>query len=370
MTNQFEYLIVGAGFAGATIAERIASVLNKTVLVIDKRLHIGGNAYDYFDENGILIHKYGPHIFHTNSEKIYSYLSKFTKWRNYQHRVLASVDGRLVPIPINLDTINQLYGTAYNSGELQEFFDKVSDRNITVNNSRDVIVQKVGEELYDKFFKNYTKKQWDLWPEELDSSVCARIPIRVNRDDRYFTDKYQVMPKDGYTKLFENMLNHPNIKIMLNTTFGEIKEKIKYEKLVFTGPVDEFFNHCYGALPYRSLKFSKDVHDKEFIQAVGTINYPNDYDYTRITEMKHLTGQDHKKTAVIYEYPTSEGDPYYPIPTQESQEIYIKYKDLAEKESEVIFTGRLGSYKYYNMDQVVGQALQIFEYKMKKVPII
>lgn len=362
----FDYLIVGAGFAGSVLAERLASVANKKVLIIDQRNHVGGNAYDYYDEHGLLIHKYGPHIFHTNSKVIIDYLSQFTAWRPYEHRVLASVDGQLLPIPINLNTINQLYGLNLSSEELLTFYDTKAERIKSVRTSEDVVVAKVGRELYEKFFRNYTKKQWDLDPSELDASVAARVPVRVNRDDRYFTDSYQLMPLHGYSRMFENMLNHPNIKTMLNTDYREIADVIPHKNLIYTGPVDEYFNYCYGKLPYRSINFRFETYDMERYQATGTINYPNDYAYTRITEFKYLTGQQHRKTTVVYEYPTAEGDPYYPIPRQENAEIYRKYEALAANMRNTWFTGRLATYKYYNMDQVVAQSLTLFKKLMTK----
>src|ERR687889_643982 len=250
--NMFDYLIVGAGFAGSVLAERLARGSGKKVLLVDRRPHIGGNAYDCYDDAGILIHKYGPHIFHTNSKEVFEYLSEFTEWRPYEHRVRASVDGRLVPLPINLDTINELYGLSLGSSELEEFFARVAEPVDRPRTSEDVVVSKVGRELYLKFFRNYTRKQWDLDPSELDASVTARVPTRTNRDDRYFTDTFQSMPLYGYTRMFEKMLSHPNIKIMLNTDYEEVMDEVKFRKLIFTGPVDEFFNYRYGKLPYRS----------------------------------------------------------------------------------------------------------------------
>jgi len=364
----FDYLIVGAGFAGSVLAERLASVANKKVLIIDQRNHIAGNAYDYYNEDGILIHKYGPHIFHTNSKNIIDYLGHFTAWRPYEHRVLASVDGQLLPIPINLNTINQLYGLNLCSDMVEEFFEKRAEKVDRVRTSEDVVVSKVGRELYEKFFKGYTKKQWDLDPSELDASVTARVPVRVNRDNRYFTDTYQLMPLHGYTKMFENMLSHPNIKVMLNTDYREIADVIPYRNLIYTGPVDEYFNFCYGKLPYRSINFKFETLDLEKYQSTGTINYPNDYAYTRITEFKYLTGQQHKKTTIVYEYPTAEGDPYYPIPRLENAEIYKKYEALAATMTNTYFTGRLATYKYYNMDQVVAQSLTLFK-KLAQKPV-
>jgi len=353
----FDYLIVGAGFAGSVLAERLATGSGKKVLICDKRPHIGGNAYDYYNDEGILIHKYGPHIFHTNSAEVFEYLSNFTEWREYQHRVLASVDGMLVPIPINLDTINKLYGLNLNSLEVQDFLDKIREKREPVRTSEDVVVNAVGKELYEKFFRNYTRKQWDLDPSELDASVTARVPTRTNRDDRYFTDTFQAMPKAGYTKMFEKMLDHPNIKIMLNCDYQEIVKEFRFNEMIYTGPVDAFFDYCYGKLPYRSLEFRHETHDTETFQEAPVVNYPNDHAFTRITEFKYLTGQQHKKTGIVYEYPKAEGDPYYPIPRRENAEIYRKYKSLADLQTNVRFVGRLATYKYYNMDQIVAQAL-------------
>jgi UDP-galactopyranose mutase len=364
----FDYLIVGAGFAGSVLAERLASVANKKVLLIDQRNHIAGNAYDFYNDDGILIHKYGPHIFHTNSKAIIDYLGQFTAWRPYEHRVLASVDGQMLPIPINLNTINEMYGLNLSSEGLEQFFEKRAEKVDKVKTSEDVVISKVGRELYEKFFRGYTKKQWDLDPSELDASVTARVPVRVNRDNRYFTDTYQLMPQHGYTKMFENMLSHPNIKVMTNTDYREIADVVPYKNLIYTGPIDEYFNFCYGKLPYRSINFKFETLDMEKYQNTGTINYPNDYAYTRLTEFKYLTGQQHKKTAIVYEFPTAEGDPYYPIPRQENAEIYKKYEALAATMTNTYFTGRLATYKYYNMDQVVAQSLTLFK-KLAQRPV-
>jgi UDP-galactopyranose mutase len=355
-----DYLIVGAGFAGSVMAERLASVEGKTVLLVDKRSHFGGNAYDCYNNEGILIHQYGPHIFHTNSKEVFNYLSKFTDWRNYQHKVLACVDGQQVPIPINLTTINSLYGLQLSSAELEGFLASKAENVQQVRTSEDVVVKAVGRELYNKFFKGYTRKQWDLDPSELDASVTARVPTRTNKDDRYFTDTYQAMPLHGFTKMFGKMLDHPNIRIMLNTDYHDIINEIQYSKMIFTGPVDEYFDYCYGKLPYRSIKFKFETLDQEQFQQTGTINYPNEYAFTRITEFKYLTGQRHAKTSVVYEFPKADGDPYYPIPRPENAELYKKYQALAAG-TNTYFVGRLASYKYYNMDQVVAQALATFK---------
>jgi UDP-galactopyranose mutase len=357
----FDYLIVGAGFAGSVLAERLANVSEKKVLIVDQRDHIGGNAYDYFNKDGILIHKYGPHIFHTNSKKVFDYLSMYTVWRPYEHRVLASVDGQLVPIPINLNTINKLYSLQLSSQDVEAFFQSKAEKPGRIVTSEDVVVSKVGRELYEKFFKNYTRKQWDLDPSELDASVSARVPTRTNRDDRYFTDTYQAMPAQGYTRMFQKMLSHPNIKIMLNTDYKEIVDVIPYKTMIYTGPIDSYFNYCFGRLPYRSIEFRFETLDMEVFQSTGTINFPNEHPYTRITEFKYLTGQKHHKTSIVYEYPQAEGDPYYPIPRPENAEIYKKYQGLASTMTNTYFTGRLATYKYYNMDQVVAQSLSLFE---------
>jgi len=357
----FDYLIVGAGFAGSVLAERLARDAGKKVLVVDKRNHIAGNAYDHFDKDGILVHKYGPHIFHTNSREVYDYLGQYTKWRPYEHRVLASVDGILVPIPINLTTINKLYGLHLSNAEVDAFLQSKAEDIHPVRTSEDVVVSKVGKELYEKFFKGYTKKQWGVYPSELDASVTSRIPVRNNCDDRYFTDTYQAMPSYGYTKMFEKMLSHPNIKVMLNCDYKEIENIIPHERMIYTGPIDYFFNYCYGKLPYRSLEFKFETVDKEHYQPTGTVNYPNEHPYTRITEFKYLTGQKHHKTSIVYEFPQAEGDPYYPVPKPENAELYKKYQRLTEELPNVYFAGRLATYKYYNMDQVVAQALTLYK---------
>jgi UDP-galactopyranose mutase len=357
----FDYLIVGAGFSGSVLAERLAAGAGKRVLVIDKRNHVGGNAYDHYDDSGILVHKYGPHIFHTNSRDVFEYLSRFTDWRQYEHRVLASVDGQLVPIPINLHTINQLYGLNLTAFELNAYFDSVAEKRERVRTSEDVVVSRVGRELYEKFFRGYTRKQWDLDPSELDASVTARVPVRTNRDDRYFTDTYQAMPLRGYTRMFENMLDHPNVSVMLNADFDDVAKAIPHREVVYTGPVDGYFGYRFGKLPYRSLDFKFETYDRERHQPTGTVNFPNEHPYTRSTEFKYLTGQVHAKTTVVYEYPRAEGDPYYPVPRPENAALYKKYQALAAETPGVHFVGRLATYRYYNMDQCVAAALTTFE---------
>jgi UDP-galactopyranose mutase len=359
--DAFDYLVVGAGFAGSVLAERLANELDLRVLVVDRRSHIGGNAYDRHDDAGVLIHPYGPHIFHTNAAQIFEYLSQFTRWRPYQHRVLASVDGQLVPIPINLDTVNRLYGTSLTAFELEGFFESVAEKQERIETSEHVVVSKVGRDLYNKLFRGYTRKQWGLDPSELDASVTARVPTRTNRDDRYFADTYQAMPLHGYTRMFEAMLAHPNIKVMLNTDYREIAGVIPWQHLIYTGPIDAFFDYRYGKLPYRSLDFEHATLALERFQPVGTVNYPNDYAYTRISEFKHITGQTHPCTSVVYEYPRADGDPYYPVPRAENVALYKRYEADAALLPHVTFVGRLATYKYYNMDQVVGQALAAFK---------
>ena len=356
----YDFLIVGAGLSGAVLAERLAQE-GKKVLIVDKRNHIGGNTFDYFNSDGVLVHKYGPHIFHTNSPDVFNYLGKFTEWRPYEHRVLASVDGMMVPIPINMNTINTLYGLNLSCDEVSNFLVTKAEKKERILTSEDVVLSHVGKDLYEKFFKGYTRKQWGIDPSELDASVAARIPTRSNRDNRYFTDTYQAMPLHGYTKMFESMLDHPNISVMLNTDYKDLEKWIPYNKMIYTGPVDYFFNHCYGPLPYRSIEFKLKTFEQETYQPTGTVNYPNDQPYTRITEFKYLTGQKHSKTTVVFEHPKAEGDPYYPVPRPENAELYKKYQLLAQTMPNVYFSGRLATYKYYNMDQVVAQSLTLFK---------
>ncbi|HYW16205.1 MAG TPA: UDP-galactopyranose mutase [Allosphingosinicella sp.] len=360
--KSYDYLVVGAGFAGSVIAERLASQHDARVLVVDRRPHVGGNAYDHLDEAGVLIHQYGPHIFHTNSDEIVTYLSQFTEWRPYEHRVLADVRGQLVPIPINRTTLNMLFDLALETDEEAAAY--LASRAETVEEiktSEDVVINAVGRELYELFFQGYTRKQWGIDPSGLDKSVTARIPTRTNTDDRYFGDKHQIMPKHGYTAMFNKMLEHPNIDVLLSTDYKDIVDEVDAGHLVFTGPIDEYFGFRFGKLPYRSLRFEHKVLDQGQYQPVATVNYPHpQVPYTRITEYKHLTGQTHAKTSITYEYPSAEGDPYYPIPRPENQILFKKYEALADSTPEVTFVGRLATYRYYNMDQVVGQALTAF----------
>jgi UDP-galactopyranose mutase len=355
----FDYVIVGAGFSGAVVAAQMARTFGKRVMLVDRRAHLAGNAYDHYDKAGVLVHKYGPHIFHTNSKDVFDYLSLFTEWRNYEHRVLASVDGKLVPIPINLDTVNLLHGLKLRVEELEGYLETIVEKPASIRTSEDVVVGRVGRDLYEKMFRGYTRKQWGLDPSELDASVTGRIPVRVNRDDRYFSDTYQAMPRRGFTRMFENMLDHPNITIILNTDYRDVLKSVRYRELVYTGPIDEFFDYRFGKLNYRSLQFRHETVNAEKLQPVAVINYPNEHDYTRVTEFKHLTGQVHSKTSVVYEYPCDGGDPYYPVPRPENASIYKQYEALGAQTHRVHFVGRLATYKYYNMDQVVAQALTL-----------
>ncbi|HYJ81879.1 MAG TPA: UDP-galactopyranose mutase, partial [Allosphingosinicella sp.] len=358
----YDYLVVGAGFAGSVIAERLASRHDARVLVVDRRPHVGGNAYDHLDEAGVLIHQYGPHIFHTNSDEIVDYLSQFTEWRPYEHRVLAEVRGQLVPIPINRTTLNKLFDLDLSTDEEAAAY--LASRAETVEEirtSEDVVINAVGRELYELFFQGYTRKQWGIDPSGLDKAVTARIPTRTNTDDRYFGDKHQIMPKHGYTAMFNRMLDHPNIDVLLSTDYQDVVDEIDAGHLVFTGPIDEYFGFRFGKLPYRSLRFEHKIVDQGQYQPVAVVNYPDpQVPYTRITEYKHLTGQSHARTSITYEYPSAEGDPYYPIPRAENQALFKRYEALADSTPGVTFVGRLATYRYYNMDQVVGQALATF----------
>lgn len=354
-----DFLIVGAGFSGLTCA-RILADSGYRVHILDKRSHIGGNAYDCFDEHGVLIHPYGPHIFHTNSKKIIEFLSRFTTWRFYEHRVLASVLGELYPIPVNRTTINRVFKKNLSEDQIEDFLATLRLTKDVIRTSEDVVLSSVGEKLCEMFFRGYTKKQWDLDLSELSAGVAARIPTRTSDDDRYFSDAYQFMPANGYTAMFQQMVASEKITIELSVDFFKEQNKCQYSKLIYTGPIDSFYNYQFGRLPYRSLDFEHEHYKNiENYQAVGTINYPNDYAYTRITEFKHLTGQVCKGTSIVREYPRAEGDPYYPIPNPANEALYKKYEALAEQEVGIHFVGRLAQYRYYNMDQVVGAAMTL-----------
>jgi len=363
-TGRYDYLIVGAGFAGSVLAERLASQHGARVLLIDRRPHVGGNAYDEPNEAGILYHKYGPHIFHTNSDQVVDYLSQFTEWRPYEHRVQAQVRGQLVPIPINRTTLNMLFDANLKTDEeAAHYLAGRAEPVEEIRTSEDVVINAVGRELYELFFRGYTRKQWGLDPSELDKQVTSRIPTRTNTDDRYFSDTFQAMPLNGYTAMFEKMLDHPLIEKRLGVDFSDFKDRAHEiaDHIIYTGPIDEYFDYRFGKLPYRSLKFDHQTLEQENFQPVAVVNYPDEQvPYTRISEYKHLTGQQSPVTTITYEYPSAEGDPYYPIPRPENQELFKKYEALADATEGVTFVGRLATYRYYNMDQIVGQALATF----------
>lgn len=356
-----DFLVVGAGYAGSVVARELADA-GRTCLVIDRRPHIAGNAFDEPDAHGVLVHRYGPHIFHTRSERIFRYLSRFTEWRPYEHRVRCVVDGVLYPFPINRTTLNALYGLDLDEAGAAAFFEQVREPRDPVQSSEDLVLNSVGRDLYEKFFLNYTRKQWGMDPAALKAGVAARIPVRTNSDDRYFTDEYQAMPRRGYTHLFENLLDHPQIEVRTGTDLSEVRPRVPARHTVYTGPIDAWFNHRFGRLPYRSLSFEHEhLADTAQFQPVGTVNYPNDHEYTRITEFRHLTGQAHTGTSIVREYPRAEGDPYYPVPSEQNEQLYKRYEQLAKQERGVTFVGRLAQYRYYNMDQVVGAALAAAE---------
>jgi UDP-galactopyranose mutase len=357
-----EIVIIGAGITGATLAERYANILDKKVLVIEKRDHIGGNCYDYFDQDGILVQKYGPHYFHTNLDDVREYVSLFTEWLPYEHRVLSYVDGKYVPVPVNIDTVNRLFGVSIeNESEMKEWLDKNAVKCDNPKNSEESALARVGPVLYEKMFKNYTIKQWDMHPRELDASVMDRIPVHFNHDDRYFSDKYQGVPKDSFTDIFKRMLDHPNITVLLNTDYFEIKDELGgHDITIYTGPIDRYFDYRFGKLQYRSLRFEFQTLAEEYHQPQTAINYPNDYDFTRIHEPKHATGQKHSKTTIIKEYATWDGDPYYPVPSQRNRDIYEMYRKEAGGLEKIYFVGRLANYRYFNMDQAFKNALDLF----------
>ena len=357
--RHYDVVVVGAGFAGSVLAERLAAGSGLRVLVIDKRPHIAGNAYDHADGAGIMVHRYGPHIFHTNSDDVFGYLSRFTRWRPYEHRVLASVRGKLLPIPINRTTLNALFGLELSSDAQAAAFLAARAEPREIRTSEDVVVATVGRELYELFFRDYTRKQWGLDPAQLDKAVTARIPTRTGTDDRYFLDKHQAMPAQGYTALFEAMLDHPNITVETGADFAD--SDVRARHTVYTGPIDEFFGYRFGRLPYRSLEFRHETHEQERFQPAAVVNYPGaETPHTRITEYKYLTGQQAARTSISYEFPHAEGDPYYPIPRPENQTLYTRYAGLADALPDVSFVGRLATYRYFNMDQVVGQALATY----------
>ncbi|MCR5185532.1 MAG: UDP-galactopyranose mutase [Clostridia bacterium] len=357
---KYKYVVVGAGLAGLTIAERIATQLHEKVLIIEKRNHIGGNVYDEYNDDGILVQKYGPHTFHTDDKEIFDFVCKYSKWHEYQHRVLSYVDGNFVPMPISLETINKLYNMNLSEDEMESFIESKRIIIDKIETSEDVVLSQGGTDIYEKFFKYFTIKQWGVSPAELDKSVISRIPFRKNRDTRYFTDKYQGNPYGGFTKMCEKMIDYPQISVMLNTDYKEVISDIEYEKMIYTGPIDYYFNYEYGKLKWRSIKFIFETHDCESYQPVASTRWPKDYDYTRITEFKKMTGQKHDKTTILKEIPCDGEEPFYTFPTEEWKNLAQKYRDKAGKEKNVIFLGRLAEYKYYDMDDVIRRAFDVF----------
>ena len=359
----FDFLIVGAGFAGSVLAERIASQLGKTCLVVERRNHIGGNAYDHYDRAGVLVHDYGPHYFRTNSQRIVDYLSQFTEWHPVEYKILSWTHGRFWQFPINLNTFEELIGRPSTTEEMEAQLAEWRVKIANPKNSEEVIVSQVGWKLYEMFFQNYTRKQWQRDARQLDPSVCGRIPIRTNRDDRYLSEKFQALPKNGYTPMFQKILSHPKIDVWLNTDYREVRQHVRFGHLIFTGPIDEYFDHCFGRLPYRSLRFEPETLPQEYFQPAMQVNYPNDHDFTRIVEIKHARGQKLPSTTIVREYPQNFGpgrEPYYPIPAPDAKALYSKYAERAALEKNVSFVGRLATYRYYNMDQIVGMALAEF----------
>lgn len=371
---KYDFLIVGAGFSGSVIAERIATQLNKKCLIIDKRSHIGGNCYDYYNEDGVLIHKYGPHIFHTQMKKVWDYLSQFTDWIKYEHEVLAVIGNKKVPIPFNLNSIEIAFNKEYAEILIKKLLDKYSYGTkipiLKLRDTDDKDLKELAEYIYNFIFLGYNLKQWGVKPEDLDPNVSGRVPVFLSRDNRYFQDPYQGIPKEGYTRIFDKLLTHENIDIMIDTDYRVISKNIKFDKMIYTGHIDSFFDYKYGKLPYRTLTFDFKTYNQSYFQEKAQINYPNDFSYTRITEFKHLTKQKLGITTVAYEYPEDyiegKNDPYYPIPNTENHNLYEMYKNEADKIKNVYFVGRLADYKYYNMDQTIGVALQLFEKKIVK----
>jgi UDP-galactopyranose mutase len=358
----YDYLIVGGGLAGATLAERLATQLDARVLLIDRRDHVGGNCHDPITADGLRYHRYGPHVFHTNSREVVAYLSQFTAWRPYEHRVLSRVNGRLLPLPINRTTINGLYGLDLDRAGLEAFLRDRAIPSRLIDSSEKLMLSRVGRELYELFFRGYTRKQWGLDPAALDATVCGRIPTRFNDDDRYFTDSFQAMPAEGFSAMVARMTADPRIEVVTGYDYRTIADRVAFNHVIFTGPIDEFFEHRYGQLPYRSLAFEFETLDREWAQNAGCVNEPSEaVPFTRTTEYKHLTGQRHAKTIVSREFPRAQGDPYYPIPRPENRALYERYRKLAARETHVTFVGRLAEYRYYNMDQVVASALAKFE---------
>lgn len=367
---KFDFLIVGAGFTGSVLAERIATQLDQEVLVVERRNHIAGNAYDYYNGEGILVHKYGPHIFHTNSKKVWKYLSRFTRWRPYYHKTLGVVEGKKVPVPFNLNSLHACFPQRYAEKLEALLIDRFGYGEkvpiLKLREKSDGELNFLAGYIYKNVFLGYTLKQWGVTPEELDASVTARVPVYISRDDRYFQDTWQAIPQQGYTEMFRGMLDHKNIKLLLNTDYREIVNDITFNRMIYTGPIDTFFDCTHGELPYRSLRFEFRTADTERFQEVGIVTYPNNHDFTRITEFKYLTGQNCRKTTYALEYPQAhvpgESIPYYPVPKEKNRQLFRKYKAECNRlNGSVLFAGRLADYQYYNMDQATARALSVFE---------
>lgn len=368
MSGKIKNLVVGCGFSGAVMARKLAEEMNEEVMVIDAKEHIGGNSYDYYDKNGICVHRYGTHIFHTNNAEVWRYLSRFTSWHPYMHEVKGIVDGQEVPIPFNLNSIGRVFPQALAARLEQKLLDKfgfnVKVPILDLRRSKDADLEFLAQYIYEKVFLEYTLKQWQLKPEELDPAVTGRVPVYISRDNRYFQDKYQGIPRNGYTALIKNILDHPKIKVILNTPYSSVKKDIQYSKMFYTGPIDEFFDYRFGELPYRSLNFEFVEYNREFFQGNSVINYPCNYDFTRIGEYKYFLGDQSAKTVVSFEYPEpfvkGRNERYYPISKPENTELYNRYAAAAARLKNVWFLGRLGEYKYYDMDKAVNRSLEIF----------
>lgn len=357
---RYKYVVVGAGLAGITIAERIATQLHTNVLMIEKRNHIGGNVYDEYNEDGILIQKYGPHTFHTDDKEVFDYICGYCKWHEYHHRVMSYIDGNFIPVPISLETINKLYNMNLTEQQMDDFITSIRVPIEEIKTSEDVVLSQAGRDIYEKFFKFFTIKQWGVSPAELDKSVISRIPFRKNRDTRYFTDKYQGNPKGGFSLMCKNMLDHPEIKILLNTDYKDVIDEIDYEILIYTGPLDYYYDYRFGKLKWRSIKFIFETHYEDSYQDYPSTRWPKDFDYTRITEFKKLTGQKCPYTTILKEIPCDGEEPFYTFPNEKWKKLAQEYMNLANNEKNIYFVGRLAEYKYYDMDDVIKRALQVF----------
>jgi UDP-galactopyranose mutase len=361
-------LIVGAGFSGAVIANLIATILDEEVVVIDKKDHIAGNCYDYRDKNGIMIHKYGSHIFHTSNEIVWNFVRKFGDFNQYMHKVIAIIDGIETTIPFNFNTLYDVFPKTLAKRLEEKLLEKFEyNKKVPIlefQKQDDEDLKFLANYVYEKVFLHYTTKQWGVSPKDVDGAVTARVPVYLSKDNRYFQDKYQGIPLEGYTKLVENMLNHKYIKVKLKTDFKDVKVD-EFDRIFYTGAIDEYFNYELGQLPYRSVNFKMEEYDREFYQKNSVVNYPCNYDFTRIHEYKHYLNDKSSKTVIAKEYSEffelGKNERYYPIPSDKNAELYNKYLELAKKENKVYFLGRLGDYKYYDMDKAILRAIELFE---------